>query len=87
MHPRKLSKTLSLTVLAGFVLMALNAAPSAMADERTAAVKARQDLMKDVGKNMKALGGFVKGGVGSAEEAAGHAKALAGLAEKISGAF
>lgn len=83
----KLISFVSMGVLIGGFIMAIAAVPTALADERAAAVEARQNAMKSVGKHMKALGGFVKGGVGTAEEAAAHAEALAGIAKKIPALF
>ena len=71
--------------VAGLMLASSGPIKAALMGE--AAIKARVSAMKDNGKNMKAIQGFVKEGKGSAADVAKHASAVAATAKKIPGLF
>lgn len=68
-------------------LMLVPAGPIKAAMKGEAAIKARQDAMKQNGKNFKAIQGFVKYGRGSAADVAMHASSIAMEAKKIPSFF
>ena len=70
-----------------FVVAAAAAALFAGAAMANPGVEARQELMKSIGGNTKAIGGIVKGGPGEASEVATRAAAIAASAAMIGGKF
>jgi len=71
--------------VAGLVLASSGPIKAALMGE--AAIKARVAAMKDNGKNVKAIQGFLKEGKGTAADVAKHATAIAATAKKIPSLF
>ncbi len=78
------------TLLLGAALSAtaLIAMPALLsAQDPAAVVKERQDTMKKMGDNMKAINAFVESGTGSAGDVAARAAAIQQISEKIPSLF
>lgn len=82
-----MAKLVKLGAAAGMVVaLAMTALPSAtMAQNKT--VEQRQKVMKGFGGNMKAIGGYVKAGKGSAADVEQRLMRMAAAAGKIPGLF
>ncbi len=81
----RIATVAAVIAVAGLALASAEPIKAAMTGE--AAIKARVHLMKENGKNMKAIQGFVKSGKGTAAEVAKHAAGIAADAKKIPSLF
>ena len=81
----KIASIAAVAAVAGLVLASSGPIKAAMTGE--AAIKARVAAMKDNGKNMKVIQGFVKNGKGTAADVAKHAAAIVATSKKIPGLF
>lgn len=81
----RIATVAAVAAVAGLVLASAGPIKAAMTGE--AAIKARQAAMKDNGKNLKVIQGFVKNGKGTAADVAKHAAGIAATAKKLPGLF